>query len=167
MQVLYNKYGESSPSGIKSVLAPGNHPKTSDRINKNLKWMKAYSGGHVDVKDGWILVNGEKAFQPEAAGRYTDKERTFLTAGKLDKLYHAGQVPDAVLEDNTIYCGSTAVYSLASTENGKLYVDNLNKGIAKDRGEKVEEKFAIDSRKAKVTADKAKAEKEAASADAG
>ena len=27
MQVLYNKYGESSPSGIKSVLAPGNHPK--------------------------------------------------------------------------------------------------------------------------------------------
>lgn len=166
MQVLYNKYGESSPSGIKSVLAPGNHPKTSDRINKNLKWMKAYSGGHVDVKDGWILVNGEKAFQPEAAGRYTDKERTFLTAGKLDRLYHAGQVPDAVLEDNTIYCGSTAVYSLASTENGKLYVDNLNKGIAKDRGEKVNEKFAIDSRKAKAAADKAKAEKEAASATA-
>lgn len=155
MQVLYNKYGESSPSGIKSVLAPGNHPKTSDRVNKNLKWMKAYSGGHVDVKDGWILVNGEKAFQPAAEGRYTDKERTYLTAGKLDKLYHEGNVPDAVLQENTIYCGSTAVYSLTSSENGKLYVDNLNKGISKDRGEKVKDKFAIDARKAKVAAEKA------------
>lgn len=64
MQVLKDKYGESSPSGIKAVLAPGNHPKTSDRINKNLKWMKQYSGGHVDVKDGWIVVNGERLSSP-------------------------------------------------------------------------------------------------------
>lgn len=71
-----------------------------------------------------------------------------------------------MLEDNTIYCGSTAVYSLSSSENGKLYVDNLNKGIAKDRGEKVNEKFAIDSRKAKVAADQAKAEKQAATVSA-
>lgn len=27
MQVLKDKYGESAPSGIKAVLAPGNHPK--------------------------------------------------------------------------------------------------------------------------------------------
>lgn len=157
MQVLKDKYGESSPSGIKAVLAPGNHPKTSDRINKNLKWMKAYSGGHVDVKDGWILVNGEKAFQPAASGRYTDKERTYLTAGKLDKLYHRGHVPDAVIEDDTIYCGNTAVYSLSSSEDGKLYVANLNKGIAKDRGEAVESKFQIDSRREKIKEKKEKA----------
>jgi Zn-dependent protease with chaperone function len=156
MQVLKDKYGESSPSGIKAVLAPGNHPKTSDRINKNLKWMKAYSGGHVDVKDGWILVNGEKAFQPAASGRYTDKERTYLTAGKLDKLYHRGHVPDAVIEDDTIYCGNTAVYSLSSSEDGKLYVANLNKGIAKDRGEAVESKFQIDSRREKIKEKKEK-----------
>lgn len=159
MQVLKDKYGESSPSGIKAVLAPGNHPKTSDRINKNLKWMKQYSGGHVDVKDGWIVVNGEKAFQPSAAGRYTDKERTFLTAGKLDRLYHTGHVPDAVIQDDTIYCGNTAVYSLSSAEDGKLYVANLNKGIAKDRGEAVQSDFDIDSRRKKIEK-KAKAGKQ-------
>lgn len=160
MQVLKDKYGESSPSGIKAVLAPGNHPKTSDRINKNLKWMKQYSGGHVDVKDGWIMVNGEKTFQPIAAGRYTDKERTFLTAGKLDKLYHAGNVPDAVIEDDTIYCGNTAVYNLSSSENGKLYVENLNKGIAKDRGEAVKSDFEIDSRREKLEKKTKAAEKD-------
>lgn len=159
MQVLKDKYGESSPSGIKAVLAPGNHPKTSDRINKNLKWMKQYSGGHVDVKDGWIVVNGEKAFQPMAVGRYTDKERTFLTAGKLDRLYHTGHVPDAVIQDDTIYCGNTAVYSLSSAEDGKLYVANLNKGITKDRGEAVQSDFDIDSRRKKIEK-KAKAGKQ-------
>ena len=114
---------------------------------------------HVDVKDGWIVVNGEKAFQPSAAGRYTDKERTFLTAGKLDRLYHTGHVPDAVIQDDTIYCGNTAVYSLSSAEDGKLYVANLNKGIAKDRGEAVQSDFDIDSRRKKIEK-KAKAGKQ-------
>lgn len=57
MQVLYNKYGNSAPSGIKAVIAPGNHPATSDRINKNVKRMYEYSNRHVNVKDGWIIVN--------------------------------------------------------------------------------------------------------------
>ena len=154
MQVLKDKYGESSPTGIKSVMAPANHPKTSDRINKNLKWMKAYSGDHVDVKDGWVVVNGEKAFQPAASGRYTDKERAYLTAGKLDRLYHSGHVPDAVVEDNTIYCGDVALYSLSSSENGAQYAANLNKGISKDRGDAVQSRFDIDSRKAKIAKQK-------------
>ena len=83
MEVLRAKYGESSPSGIKAVLAPGNHPKTSDRIHKNLKWMNAYSGRHVEVKDDWIVVNGEKAFSPVSDNAYSQKERLYLTAGKL------------------------------------------------------------------------------------
>lgn len=150
MQVLKDKYGESSPTGIKAVLAPGNHPKTSDRINKNLKWMAAYGGNHVQVKEDWIVVNGEKAFQAAAIGKYTDKERTYLTAGKLAKLYHKGNVPDAVYRDNVIYCGSTAVYTVSDGENGQTYTDALNKGIRKDRGEAVKSDFAIDARREKI-----------------
>ena len=150
MQVLEDRYGGQSPTGLKAVIAPSNHPKTVDRVNKNLKWMKAYSGNHVDVKDGWVVVNGVKAFQPISVGRYTDKERTYLTAGKLDKLYHKGNVPDAVLRDNVIYCGNMAIYSLSSQENGKLYVDNLNKGIRKDRGEAVKSDFEIDKMRANI-----------------
>ena len=150
MQVLKDKYGESSPTGLKAVLAPGNHPKTSDRINKNLKWMSAYAGNHVQVKDDWIVVNGEKTFQPAAMGKYTNKERTYLTAGKLAKLYHKGYVPDAVYRDNSIYCGSTSIYTLSDGENGKVMTDALNKGIRKDRGEPVKSDFAIDKRREKL-----------------
>ncbi len=156
MQVLKDKYGESSPSGIKAVLAPGNHPKTSDRISKNLKWMSAYSGNHVQVKDDMIFVNGEKAFQAAAMGKYTDKERTYLTAGKLAKLYHAGHVPDAVLTDNVIYCGNTALYTLNDEENGKAYTAALNKGIQKNRGEAVKDNFKIDQRREKIQREKDK-----------
>ena len=60
---------------------------------------------------------------------------------------------------NTIYCGNTAVYSLSSAEDGKLYVANLNKGIAKDRGEAVQSDFDIDSRRKKIEK-KAKAGKQ-------
>lgn len=161
MSVLEDKYGNNSRTGLMAVVAPSNHPKTGDRVNKNLKWMKKYSGDHVDVKDGWIEVNGIKAFQPKADDRYTDKERTYLTAGKLDKLYHAGNVPDATLADNIIYCGETSLYTLSSEEDGKTYVTNLNKGIQKDRGQKVESKFKIDDRKEKIAEKKAKAEKKA------
>ena len=48
--------------------------------------MVKYSGDHVKVDDGWIVVNGEKAFKPAASGNYTDLERTYLTAGKLAKV---------------------------------------------------------------------------------
>lgn len=153
MEVLRAKYGESSPSGIKAVLAPGNHPKTSDRIHKNLKWMNAYSGKHVEVKDDWIVVNGEKAFSPVADNAYSQKERLYLTAGKLVKLYHAGHVPDAVLDGNQIYCGDTAIYELSSGENGRAYTDALNQGIRKDRGERVVSDFDIDKRGKKDASD--------------
>ena len=65
----------------------------------------------------------------------------------------------AVIQDDTIYCGNTAVYSLSSAEDGKLYVANLNKGIAKDRGEAVQSDFDIDSRRKKIEK-KAKAGKQ-------
>ena len=146
MEVLRAKYGESSPSGIKAVLAPGNHPKTSDRIHKNLKWMNAYSGKHVEVKDDWIVVNGEKAFSPAQDNAYSQKERLYLTAGKLVKLYHAGHVPDAVLEGDRICCGNTVIYELSSEEDGRAYTEALNQGIRKDRGERVVSDFDIDQR---------------------
>lgn len=146
MEVLRAKYGESSPSGIKAVLAPGNHPKTSDRIHKNLKWMNAYSGKHVEVKDDWIVVNGEKAFSPVSDNVYSQKERLYLTAGKLVKLYHAGHVPDAVLEEDRICCGNTVIYELSSEEDGRAYTEALNQGIRKDRGERVVSDFDIDQR---------------------
>lgn len=134
MQVLYNKYGNSAPSGIKAVIAPGNHPATSDRINKNVKRMYEYSNRHVNVKDGWIIVNGDKTFQPAARGRYTKEERTYLSAGKLARLFHEHKAGDMVLSGNKISCGDTTVYTVSGTEDGNSIVDSLNKAIAKNPG---------------------------------
>ena len=73
-----------------------------------------------------------------------------MTAGKLAKLYHTGNVPDAVYKDNVIYCGSTAVYTVSDGENGESYREALNKGIRKNRGEPVQSDFAIDKRREKL-----------------
>lgn len=150
MQVLYDKYGESSPSGIKAVLMPGNHPKTSDRINKNVKWMNEYSGKHVDVKDSWIIINGEKTFQPEAYGKYTNKERAYLVAGKLAEVYHKGNVPDAAVSGNEIHCGTAEIYTFSTTEDGSSIADALNKGIQKNRGQAVKDHYEIDKAREKI-----------------
>lgn len=132
MQILYDRYGESTPSGIKAIIQPGNHPATSDRINKNVKRMYAYSGNHVNVKDGWVVVNGVKTFQPEAMGKYTKPERTYLTAGKLARLYHdQGGAGEAAFDGTTIYCGSTALYTVSSSEDGNAIAAALNKGFKK------------------------------------
>lgn len=163
MQVLKDKYGESSPTGLKAVLAPGNHPKTSDRINKNVKRMVKYSGDHVKVDDGWIVVNGEKAFKPAASGNYTDLERTYLTAGKLAKVYHAGNVPDAVYRGNTIYCGSLGIYTTNGSENGLEYTAALNKGISKDRGQAVKDDFEIDETRQQLEKQKKEAAEQGSS----
>lgn len=131
MAVLRDKYGESSPSGIKAILAPGNHPATTDRINKNIKRMYEYSGNHVNVKDGSIVVNGVKTFGTEPMGRYTAEERLYLTAGKLARLYHDGNIGGAAFDGSSITIGGQSIYTVQSGEDGQAMAAKLNEGISK------------------------------------
>lgn len=173
MQVIYNNYGESAPTGIKSIIMAGDHPKTSDRINKNNKWMTEYSGKHVTVnKDGYIVINGDKIFKAEKYGRYEAKERNWLTAGKLAKLYHEGNVKDAVNNNGTIMIDKTSIYTTSANENPDQIVKTMNTAIAKDRGTKVEENYEIVKRAkeyneklAKQNAEKTSAENNAPEAE--
>lgn len=132
MAVLRDRYGESSPGGIKAILAPGNHPATSDRINKNVKRMYEYSGKHVNVKDGYVMVNGVKAFQPQASGAYTAEERSYLTAGKLARLYHEGKEGSVSYEGGRLLCSGVSLYTVADGEDGAAMAAALNKGMEKD-----------------------------------
>lgn len=132
MQVLYEKYGDNTPSGIQAVVQPGNHPATSDRIEKNVKRMYEYSGKQVNVRDGYIVVRGVKTFAPAASGKYSAPERTYLTAGKLARLYHDGTAGTAVFDGQDVLCGQTAVYRPGSGENGAAIAAALNKGIQKN-----------------------------------
>ena len=133
MAVLRDRYGESSPTGLKAVLAPGNHPATTDRVNKNVKRMYEYSGKHINVKDGWITVNGKKTFQPAALGAYTAEERTYLTAGKLARLWHGGLETEAYYDGNAVICGGESVYTVSGGEDGAAIAAALNEGILKEK----------------------------------
>jgi Zn-dependent protease with chaperone function len=134
MSVLNDKYGDNTPTGLKAVIAPGNHPKTTDRINKNVKRMYEYSNKHVNVEDGWIVVNGDKTFQPVASGQYTAAERTYLSAGKLARLYHDKNVGPVTYENSSILCGGTPLYTVSSTEDGNAIAASLNTAVMKDTG---------------------------------
>ena len=105
----------------------------------------------------------KKAFKPAASGNYTDLERTYLTAGKLAKVYHAGNVPDAVYRGNTIYCGSLGIYTKNGSENGLEYTAALNKGISKDRGQAVKDDFEIDETRQQLEKQKKEAAEQGSS----
>lgn len=132
MAVLRDRYGESSPSGIQAVLAPGNHPATTDRVNKNIKRMYEYSGDRVNVKDGYITVNGKKAFRGVSMGAYTGEERTYLAAGRLAKLCHDGRLNEASYDGSSIVCGGESIYTVSAGEDGAAMAAALNEGIRKE-----------------------------------
>lgn len=90
-----------SPS--ESFLNPDDHPETSKRLERALKWMEEYSVNHVtcatDEKTGNtdVLID-EKVFytaqplteeQAASAGeKYSAKERAYFIAGGLAKAFH-------------------------------------------------------------------------------
>lgn len=131
MEVLYEKYGDSTPSGIRAVVSPGNHPATSDRIQKNVKRLYEYSGKKVTVKDGQVVVQGVRTFAPQASGRYSAPERTYLTAGKLARLYHDGMAGEASFDGQDVLCGNAALYRPSPGEDGAAIAAALNQGIQK------------------------------------
>ena len=131
MEVLLEKYGDNTPSGIKAVLSPGNHPHTSERVQKNIERMYLYSGKKVNVKDGVILVNGVSAFRAAAMGNYSAAERSYLTAGKLARLYHDGKMQTAVCSGDGLFIGGEKIYTLSDGEDGNAAVAALNQGISK------------------------------------
>lgn len=150
MSVLLDKYGDKSRTGLKGIIAPADHPGTKERIEKNAKRMYEYSGNHVAVKDNWIIINGEKTFQPVETKRYTQTERVYLTAGKLAAIYHEGNVQNVIYKDGMIQEGNKSIYTVSSKENGFEIASALNKGIALDRGAPVMKQTEVEKKKEKL-----------------
>ena len=114
MAILRDAYGDHYREGISQVLAPNNHPKTSDRVKNNIKRLYEYSGKKVDVVSGTVRINGKDIYAPEARGNYTGEVRAYLMAGKLARLYHDGTVGEAYTSGSIVYIGELAI---VGTEN--------------------------------------------------
>lgn len=133
MVVLRNAYGDHYREGIKQVLAPNNHPKTSNRVLENSQKLTAFSNNHVAVTGSTVYVNGDQIYTPSDSGRYTGEERAYLMAGKLAKLYH-NNIPGkqwAGVSGSTIFMGDTSIVTTESYSSAQDVATKLNTAIGK------------------------------------
>lgn len=110
------------------ILNPSDHPSNSARRDKYAKSVKDYSGGHVDVKDGIVLVNGKKLVTPAAGGGMSSAERAYFVQGNLAAAYHNGHNrSEATADGNTVMLGAQPIMtSMDGDEAASVIADRLN-----------------------------------------
>ena len=75
-------------SHAESILNPDDHPETSNRLKRGLKWMNEYSCGHVEAKDDAVFIDGQHFLTMTPNEEYSAKERACLVAGGAAKGFH-------------------------------------------------------------------------------
>lgn len=75
-------------SHSESILNPDDHPETSNRLKRGLKWMNEYSFGHVEAKEDSVLIDGQPFLTMAANEEYSARERACLVAGGVAKGFH-------------------------------------------------------------------------------
>ncbi len=163
-QRVIEKMGTSKETFLGSVFNPSDHPGNESRRDKYTERMYAYSGNRVNVdkKTGDILLNKKAVGIPAATDSMSARERSYLVAGRLARIYH--DEPEANYNASTdgesLYFGSTPIMTLTESDNGETWVTNLNTAAAiKDpKAEKARQEAKAKEEKARKAAE-AKAEK--------
>jgi len=119
MDKIRSLYGELHQEGLKEVINPNNHPKTSDLIKNFATKLTAYSNNHITVKDDkTILLNNQEIVTPVTTSSYLEGERAYLIAGNLAKVYHNNLAGTAVLgDDGAIYIGTQKIVNLTEKDS--------------------------------------------------
>lgn len=140
MEVIKNKYGELYTDGITQVIAPNNHPKTSQRILDNLKRLEEFSGKHVKVDKNIVFINGKSVYEGTQSGKYTPTMRAYLVAGKLARLYHDNAIGGARVDGTTVAIGSTNIVTMPNYDAAFEIAKNMNAAISDESGSKKDNK---------------------------
>lgn len=111
MAKMRAKLGELWHEGLSKIIAPNNHPKTSDRVNNFAKRLTDYSNGHITVKnDKTVQIDGKDVITPVKNDTYMAEERAYLIAGNLARVYHNNAIGTAsVGDDGGIYIGEQLI----------------------------------------------------------
>ena len=161
-QRVIEKMGTSKETFLGSVFNPSDHPGNESRRDKYTERMYAYSGNkvNVDKKTGDILLNKKAVGIPAATDSMSARERSYLVAGRLARIYHDEPEANhnAYSDGESLYFGSTPIMTLTESDNGDTWVTNLNTAAAikNPKAEKAKEKAKKKAEKAK----KQKIEKE-------
>ncbi len=75
-------------SHAESILNPDDHPETSNRLKRGLKWMNDYSFGHVEAQDDAVFIDKQPFLTLAPTEEYSAKERACLVAGGIAKGIH-------------------------------------------------------------------------------
>ena len=101
-QRFMEQQGNNSQDFGSEMFDPSDHPTNKERRDKYAKTVKEYSGGHVDVKDGVVYVNGKTFVQPPETRDMSSAERAYFVQGNLAAAYHNGQNEKEAYADGDI-----------------------------------------------------------------
>ena len=120
-----------------NIFMPSDHPNNGSRRDKYTKRMYEYSGKHVNVvkKTGAILVNKKNLGLVRPGGDMSSRERTYLVAGSLARVYHEqpSVQPSAEQDGSDLYFGGRRIMSLQYGDDGAAWVEKLNKAAGKGK----------------------------------
>ena len=141
-QRVIEKMGNNRETFLGTIFMPSDHPNNGSRRDKYTKRMYEYSGKHVNVdkKTGHLLLNKQDLGMALAGGSMSSRERTYLVAGNLARVYHALPQnkkqdkkvvqPSARTENDNLYFGDQRIMSLQYGDDGSRWVENLNAATA-------------------------------------
>ncbi|WP_302121906.1 M48 family metallopeptidase [Acidaminococcus fermentans] len=136
-QRVMEKMGNNRETFLGTIFMPSDHPNNGSRRDKYTKRMYEYSGKHVNVdkKTGAILVNKKNLGLVRPGGDMSSRERTYLVAGSLARVYHEqpSVQPSAEQDGSDLYFGGRRIMSLQYGDDGTAWVEKLNKAAGKGK----------------------------------
>ena len=136
-QRVMEKMGNNRETFLGTIFMPSDHPNNGSRRDKYTKRMYEYSGKHVNVdkKTGAILVNKKNLGLVRPGGDMSSRERTYLVAGSLARVYHEqpSVQPSAEQDGSDLYFGGRRIMSLQYGDDGAAWVEKMNKAAGKGK----------------------------------
>ncbi|MBP5200159.1 MAG: M48 family metalloprotease [Schwartzia sp.] len=154
-------------SHAESIINPDDHPETSNRLKRGLKWMNQYSCGHVEAKDDAVFIDGQHFLTMPANDQYSAKERACLVAGGIAKGFHDNAMASSwrftklpngsvdYLDDSEAYRHLKA--AVAEANLGAQLETLVNTAYSKDRDGNKREKYLEKERERREDIEKEKA----------
>ena len=136
-QRVMEKMGNNRETFLGTIFMPSDHPNNGSRRDKYTQRLYEYSGKHVNVdkKTGAILVNKKDLGLVQPGGDMSSRERTYLVAGSLAKVYHEqpNTQPSAEQDGSNLYFGGQRIMSLQYGDNGAQWAEKLNQAANKGK----------------------------------
>ena len=127
-QRVIDTQGNNAQSKAASFFNPSDHPNNAARRDNYEKRLYAFSGNHVHVANGTVIVNKKPFVTPAPAAGMSGAERSYFVQGNLAAAYHNGHSKNAARAENgTVYLGAQAIITpVDGDESAEVLAARLN-----------------------------------------